>query len=90
MIKKSFRVIDIASKLRRKKMGWMKESGSNWPWHITFWDHSSDRRPEYLTVKDTFEGENQIKILSEGYSYVGVSKLSVKNTVDEDMKYELI
>ena len=90
MIRKSFRVIDIASKLRRKKMGWMKESGSNWPWHITFWDHSSDRRPEYLTVKDTFEGDNQIKILSEVYSYVGVTKLSVKNNVDGDMKDELI
>ena len=90
MIKKSFRVIDIASKLRRKKMGWMKESGSNWPWHITFWDHSCDPRPEYLTVKDTFKGDNQMKILSEGYSYVGVSQLRVKKTIDEDMTDELI
>jgi hypothetical protein len=65
MINKSFRVIDIASKLQIKKKAWMKESGSNWPWHITFWDHSSDRRPEYLTVKDTFEGDNQMKILKQ-------------------------
>ena len=90
MIRKSLGVIDIANTLRRKKMGWMKESGSNWPWHITFWDHSSDRSPEYLTVKDTFEGDNQMKILSEDYSYVGVSQLRVKKTIDEDMKDELI
>jgi hypothetical protein len=88
MIKKSFRVIDIASKLRRKKMGWMKESGSNWPWHITFWDHSSDRRPEYLTVKDTFEGDNQMKILSKVYSYLGVSKLRVNKIGDKGIIYE--
>lgn len=90
MISKSFRVSDIANTLRRKKMGWMKESGSNWPWHITFWDHSSDRSPEYLKVKDTFEGDNQMKILSEVYSYVGGSQLRVKKTIDEDMKDELI
>ena len=90
MIEQSFRVIDIASKLQTKNMGWMKESGSNWPWHITFWDHQSECRPKFLGVKDEFEGDNQIKILSEGFSYVGVSKLSVKNTVDEDMKDELI
>jgi len=90
MIEQSFRVIDIASKLRAKKKAWMKDAGSSWPWHITFWDHSSDVCPEYLNEKDTFEGDNQIKILSEDYSYVGVTKLSVKNTVDGDMKDELI
>jgi hypothetical protein len=90
MIEQSFRVIDIASKLRRKNMGWMKDAGSCWPWHITFWDHQSECRPKFLGVKDEFEGDNQIKILSEVYSYVGVSKLSVKNNVDGDMKDELI
>ena len=90
MIEQSFRVIDIASKLQTKNMGWMKESGSNWPWHITFWDHQSECRPKFLGVKDEFEGDNQIKILSEGFSYVGVSKLSVKNTVDEEMMDGLI
>jgi len=90
MIKQSFRVIDIASKLQIKKKGWMKDAGSNWPWHITFWDHQSECRPEYLRTKDTFEGDNQLKILSSDYSYVGVTKLSLKNTVDEDMKDELI
>jgi hypothetical protein len=90
MIDKSFRVIDIASKLQIKKKAWMKDAGSSWPWHITFWDHHSECRPKFLAIKDKFEGGNQIKILSEVYSYVGVSKLSVKNTVDEDMKDELI
>jgi hypothetical protein len=88
MINKSFRVIDIASKLQIKKKAWMKESGSNWPWHITFWDHSSDRRPEYLTVKDTFEGDNQMKILSKVYSYVGVSNLRVNKIGDKGIIYE--
>jgi hypothetical protein len=88
MINKSFRVIDIASKLQIKKKAWMKESGSNWPWHITFWDHSSDRRPEYLTVKDTFEGDNQMKILSKVYSYLGVSKLRVHKIGDKGIIYE--
>ena len=91
MIEQSFRVIDIASKLQTKKKGWMKDAGSNWPWHITFWDHQSECRPKFLEIKDSFEGDNQIKILSEVYSYVGVSKLSVKkNHVDGDMKDELI
>ena len=90
MIEQSFRVIDIASKLRIKNMGWMKEAGSCWPWHITFWDHQSECRPKFLGVKDEFEGDNQIKILSEGFSYVGVRKLSVKNTVDEEMMDGLI
>ena len=90
MIANSFRVIDIASKLQIKKKAWMKEFGSNWPWHITFWDHQSECRPKFLGIKDAFEGDKQLKILSEDYSYVGVTKLSVKNTVDEDMKDELI
>ena len=54
MIDKSFRVIDIASKLRRKNMGWMKEAGSCWPWHITFWDHSSERSPRFIVDKKMF------------------------------------
>ena len=90
MIANSFRVIDIASKLQIKKKAWMKEFGSNWPWHITFWDHSSELRPKFLTVKDTFEGDHQIKILSAGFIYLGVSQLRVKKTIDEDMKDELI
>jgi|TARA_B110000240_G_scaffold69283_1_gene78839 hypothetical protein len=51
MIEQSFRVIDIASKLRRKNMGWMKEAGSCWPWHITFWDHSSECLPIFIVDK---------------------------------------
>ena len=88
MIDKSFRVIDIASKLQTKKRAWMKDVGSSWPWHITFWDHSSELRPKFLTVKDTFEGDHQIKILSAGFIYLGVSQLRVNNTGDKGIIYE--
>ena len=54
MIEQSFRVIDIASKLRRKNMGWMKEAGSCWPWHITFWDHSGELSPKFIVDKKIF------------------------------------
>jgi hypothetical protein len=88
MIDKSFRVIDIASKLQTKKKGWMKESGSNWPWHITFWDHSSECRPKFLGIKDTFEGDNQIKLREEVCSYLDVGNLRVNKTGDEGIIHE--
>ena len=52
MIEQSFRVIDIASKLQTKNMGWMKDAGSSWPWHITFWDHQSECRPNLINMMD--------------------------------------
>tara|TARA_B110000503_G_scaffold79494_1_gene122083 strand:+ start:204 stop:491 length:288 start_codon:yes stop_codon:yes gene_type:complete len=54
MMVKSFRVIDIASKLRVKNQGWMKDSGSRWPWHIIFWDNSPIIMPRFLVNKKMF------------------------------------
>ena len=68
MVNKSFRIIDIASTLQTKKKAWMRDFGSNWPWHITFWDNSWDCMPKYLKAKDIFEGESQVKILSHLYT----------------------
>tara|TARA_R110002072_G_scaffold131532_1_gene271075 strand:+ start:446 stop:760 length:315 start_codon:yes stop_codon:yes gene_type:complete len=88
MINKSFCVIYIASKLQIKKKAWMKDAGSSWPWHIIFWDHSSDVCPEYLSEKDTFEGDNQIKLRGEVCSYLYVGNLRVNKTGDEGIIHE--
>ena len=88
MINKSFCVIYIASKLQIKKKAWMKDAGSNWPWHITFWDHHSECRPKFLTIKDTFEGGNQIKIRGEICSYLDLGRLRVNNTGNEGIIHE--
>jgi|TARA_B110000902_G_scaffold99917_1_gene118121 hypothetical protein len=88
MIDKSFRVIDIASKLQTKNMAWMKEAGSCWPWHITFWDHQSECRPKFLGIKDEFEGDNQIKLRGEVFSYLDVGNLRVNKTGDEGIIHE--
>ena len=85
MIKKSFRVIYKAGKLPVKKKGWMMEDKSNWPWHITHWDNWGDVTPEYLTVKDTFKGETQIKILAKIFKD---RSLQVKTTGDKGIIYE--
>lgn len=68
MVNKSIRIIDIASTLQTKKKAWMRDFGSNWPWHITFWDSAWDCMPKYLKAKDTFEGESQVKILCHLYT----------------------
>lgn len=86
MIDKSFRVIHNTGQFPVKKKGWMMESGSNWPWHITHWDNWGDVSPKYLAVKDTFKGETQMKILGKEFKKI---QLQVKPTGYDGVFYEL-
>ena len=93
MIDKSFRVIDIASKLRRKNMGWMKEAGSCWPWHITFWDHSSERSPRFIVDKKMFgwiipERITMLHLSTETKGKLLAKLVKVNNTGDKGIIYE--
>ena len=85
MIKKSFRDTYNTGNLPVKKKGWMMDAQSNWPWHITHWDNWGDVSPKYLTVKDTFEGETQTKILGKEFKEIHPQ---VKTTGYEGVFYE--
>ena len=93
MIDKSFRVIDIASKLQTKNMGWMKESGSNWPWHITFWDHSGEPSPKFIVDKKIFgwimpDRSTMLHLGNETKVKLLARLVKVNNTGDKGIIYE--